>query len=330
MAETPVVPDPFLQQIIDEQKAAEEQARIKSEQNKKRNEAIRSGVSSVFQYGKILGEFEENVVNAIVSAYVKRQRHDDAVYKTRGYEEAAVKAAKAYASNPTQANYNKYLKEKAAYEKVAQEFQQITGEPWKVITTPEPEPKATEPVVQTNANTQSLQIQQDAETARENRRTGVAPASLPPSGVNVNDPRVQAYIKIGFTPEMAMAKVQSDIAAAGGGPGGGGSGTQIAYKLFTQQQTAGFANSMAQQLLGRDLSAEEIAKATEAINLQSKKSPTVTKTSGSTTVQTGGIDENVIVKEQIKVMPEYANYQQATTYFDAMLGALRGPAGGGI
>lgn len=173
----------------------------------------------------------------------------------------------------------------------------------------------------------------DAETARENRRNlqplnaTVTPGNTPIVGAS--DPRVQMLIKTGMTKEEAIAVVQSSVDTLVQG-GSGQGGTSSAFKLFTEQETAGFANSIAQQLLGRELTTDEIARATQAINVQSKASPTVTKTSGTSTVQTGGIDERQIVKEELQLAPEFANYQQATTYFDAMLGALRGPAGGGI
>lgn len=152
--------------------------------------------------------------------------------------------------------------------------------------------------------------------------------------VSENDPRVQKYITVlGYTKEQAIAQVQADVALlnAGGGSGGGsGSSTQQSYRLFSQQETAAFANQIAQQLIGRELSAEEIAQATQKLNTQIKATPVVTKTTGSTTVQTGGVDEQQFIKEQMQLTPEYSGYQMATTYFDSMLDALRGPAGGGI
>lgn len=174
----------------------------------------------------------------------------------------------------------------------------------------------------------------DAETARENRRNlqplnaTVTPGNTPI--VTASDPRVQILMKTGMTKDEAIAAVQNSIDALNLGGGGGTPSEQSAFKLFTEQETAGFANSIAQQLLGRELTADEIARATQTINVQSKASPTTTKTTGTTTVQTGEIDERQIVKEELQLAPEFANYQQATTYFDAMLGALRGPAGGGI
>ena len=177
-------------------------------------------------------------------------------------------------------------------------------------------------------------IIQDAETARENRRNlqplqaTVTPDNAP--AVNPNDPRISLYMKLGMTRSEAIAAVATSVGNIGLGDGGGGLGNQSAYKIFTEQETAGFANQIAQSLLGRELTADEIAKTTQSINVESKKSPITSKSIGGSTVQSGGIDERQIVKEELQLAPEFANYQQATTYFDAMLGALRGPAGGGI
>jgi hypothetical protein len=36
------------------------------------------------------------------------------------------------------------------------------------------------------------------------------------------------------------------------------------------------------------------------------------------------------MEQEAQANPEFAAYQQATTYFDSMLETLRGPVGGGI
>lgn len=107
------------------------------------------------------------------------------------------------------------------------------------------------------------------------------------------------------------------------------SSTSRQYRQFTQQQVQGMAETQFQESIGRAATAEEVANVQQQLNAAEKASPTIS-TSGATSVTSGGVDEQQLVKQIAEMSPEYANYQQATTYFDAMLGALRGPAGGGI
>lgn len=131
----------------------------------------------------------------------------------------------------------------------------------------------------------------------------------------------------GLNPTIdAIAAAQAVL----GGDGGGGGGTSKSYKVYSEQETSNLANTIAQNLLGRTATAEELARATQNLNVESKANPTVTTSTGGATVTSGGIDSQEILKQEFKLAPEYETYQKATTYFDAMIGALRGPAGGGV
>lgn len=132
----------------------------------------------------------------------------------------------------------------------------------------------------------------------------------------------------GLNPTIdAIAAAQSVL---GGGSSGGGGGTSKSYKVYSEQETSNLANTIAQNLLGRAATVEELARATQNLNVESKLNPTVTTSTGGATVTSGGIDSQEILKKEFKLAPEYETYQKATTYFDAMIGALRGPAGGGV
>jgi hypothetical protein len=69
----------------------------------------------------------------------------------------------------------------------------------------------------------------------------------------------------------------------------------------------------------------------QSLNTTLRENPNVTKVSAKGNVTTsGGIDERGFMQQQAEANPEFANYQKATTYFDAMLSTLQGPVGGGI
>lgn len=137
---------------------------------------------------------------------------------------------------------------------------------------------------------------------------------------------------VGINPTLeAIAAAQAmNAPATGSGGGGGGYARQASYNVYSNEQTQSIADSVAQNLLGRALTADELTRVTQNLNIESKANPSITQSTGGMTVQSGGINEQQSVKNQLELAPEYKNYQQATTYFDAMLGALRGPAGGGI
>jgi hypothetical protein len=149
----------------------------------------------------------------------------------------------------------------------------------------------------------------------------------------------------GMTYDQAVAALypSSTPSPTTGSPGSSGMPSRTVsvnknVQTFTAQQLEGAATQYAQDLLGRALTSSELARITKFTNTEAMANPqisrTVTKnkTSGSTSTTTtkGGIDEGQIIKSQIEENPEYANYQKATTYFDAMTRALQGPVGGGI
>lgn len=181
-----------------------------------------------------------------------------------------------------------------------------------------------------------------APTGSTTGATGVAPTS------GVADPAlVKLYMSMnpGVTLAQATAAVQAVTPAPTAGTGGSGGGgpkntvmTQRTSTTYTQQQVEGFARSVAQNALGRDLSDEEWKNLTRSVNAAERKSPTVTRTatnySGSSTNQKistkGGMDEQQFVQNKLEQGDEFSAYQKATTYFDAMISSLRGPVGGGI
>jgi hypothetical protein len=144
-----------------------------------------------------------------------------------------------------------------------------------------------------------------------------------------------------YAPAKAPAAALTPLAATG--PTGNGpsssSQTSKSVKQYSTQQVLGLAESAFKAAVGRTATAEELATLRDHINAEEKKNPTISKSfsrsngsgaSSSSTVTSGGVDETQLAKTFAEQNPEYASYQQATTYFDAMMGALRGPAGGSI
>lgn len=114
--------------------------------------------------------------------------------------------------------------------------------------------------------------------------------------------------------------------------------TQRSVTQYSAQQLQSAATDAAQQAIGRALTSGELKRLTAHINALEAQSPTITtqttvsrKGGSSTSSRTrGGIDETQAMRSWAEANPEYASYQQATTYFDSMLSALRGPAGGSV
>jgi uncharacterized protein involved in outer membrane biogenesis len=287
----------------------------------------------------------------------------DAYNVTKRTEDNAKTYEDRYNNNPSAKNTKKWLETQADYKEETDRYLEITGTPWKKDLTFAPEVIAYIEKIKTKDTSETAKVPtQDIETSRESRRlisqastaaqlqmetdreTRKVDTSQPltptidgPAAqvlITADDPRVQRYVRTGlYTLQEAIQIVtgqQAVLDAAGAGGDGGGSTTQSSYKTFSTQQTESFANAIAQNLIGRALTPEELMRATDKLNIESKASPTVVKTVGGSTVQSGGIDAEQSIKSQLELAPEYANYQQATTYFDAMLGALRGTAGGGI
>jgi hypothetical protein len=218
-------------------------------------------------------------------------------------------------------------------------------------------PPAPEPVVKPGStNTPGTGVGSASNAAMESRDAArsagrnAAPAPARSSTLPAIDPNV---VKDYMTSNPGMTYDQAVAALYGGPVDDAGTGTYSSntsidkrVQTFTAQQLEGAATQYAQQLLGRALTAAELASVTNFTNAQAIANPEISKTvssssgysqdgsssssSRSSTTTSGGIDSGQLIKSQIEENPEYAAYQKATTYFDSMLSALRGPVGGGI
>lgn len=182
----------------------------------------------------------------------------------------------------------------------------------------------------TAAETQSREV---ARSAGRNAGVGALPAVV----AQVADPNVQRIIDAAAKAGIQLSVDPNGgvvVDPTGGGGGGGGGSMASTRKQTTQyslQQVRSAADSIYQNSIGRALNDEELRMLHQSLNNTFKKNPEVTKVSAKGNVTTsGGVDARGFIEQEAQANPEFAAYQKATTYFDAMLNTLRGPVGGGI
>lgn len=233
------------------------------------------------------------------------------------------------------------LNAQAALEPIVAEYVKVFGtEPpgYKAASTLSKETGRTEDQMRQGAKAippTAIQTQsrEAARSAGRNAGVGAVPAVVAQS----SDPNVQRIIdaaaKAGL--QISVDPTGQVIATPGaGGPGSGGgsmASTRKQTTQYTMQQVRSAADSIYQNSIGRALNDEELRMLHQSLNTAFKESPDVTKMSAKGDVVTsGGLDARGFIEQQAEANPEFANYQKATTYFDAMLDTLRGPVGGGI
>jgi hypothetical protein len=132
------------------------------------------------------------------------------------------------------------------------------------------------------------------------------------------------------------------------------SSSSINVKKFNLQEVQGLAVKAFQDAIGRAPTQQELQSFLSSLNTAERSNPTVssgstftsrvtektgaksastadtTSSTSSSSTSSGGLDETQFAQNYAESMQGYSGYQKATTYFDAMLGALRGPAGGGF
>ena len=108
--------------------------------------------------------------------------------------------------------------------------------------------------------------------------------------------------------------------------------TTTSVHRYTMEEAQGYAVAAFRNAIGREPSQEELATFLDSFN--ANQTPSVTRThyanGSATSVTTGGTDEAMLARNLAQQNPEFSGYQKATTYFDAMLGALQGPVGGSV
>lgn len=178
-------------------------------------------------------------------------------------------------------------------------------------------------------------VQSESREAARSAGRNAAPSAAVSAVAQTADPYLQSIIdsaaKKGIQLSVAEAITAAGLGTGGGGGGGSMASTRKQTTQYTMQQVRSAADSIYQNSIGRALNDDELRMLHQSLNGALKAEPTVTKTSAAgNSVTTGGVDERGFMQQQAEANPEFANYQKATTYFDAMLGSLQGPVGGGI
>ena len=118
---------------------------------------------------------------------------------------------------------------------------------------------------------------------------------------------------VGATVPTARYDVLTDIISGGGEDGDGPTTTRQTY-VTSASQTAKLVNTIAADLLERDLTKAEQAKYLKMINAEQRKQPSV-QTSGKGFVTTqGGVDEQQFITEKLQATDEAKNVRATDAY----------------
>ncbi len=276
---------------------------------------------------RIEREIKTNLSSKYGQAYRKREDLIEKYGKTGDpKDKQAVLAAQA-ALEPIVAEYEKVFGTQPPGYKPTPTLSKATG---RTEGQQRQEAKAVPP---TAVQTESREV---TRSAGRNAGTGVTPAVVATS----SDPYIQNIINTAAKAGIQLSVAEATAAAAnglnaGGGGGGGGGGSMASTRKqttqYTLQQVRSAADSIYQNSIGRALNDDELRMLHQSLNAAFKESPEVTKISAKgNATSSGGLDPRGFIEQQAEVNPEFANYQKATTYFDAMVNTLQGPVGGGI
>jgi hypothetical protein len=129
---------------------------------------------------------------------------------------------------------------------------------------------------------------------------------------------------LGVTTAPTRYDVLASLREDGGGDGSGPKTTRQTY-VTSPTQTAKLLDTVAQDLLGRNLTKAEKAKYTSLINAEQKRQPAVQTTGTGFTTTQGGVDEEQFLTEKLQATGEAKNYRATDAYTVMMqeLGGLR-------
>lgn len=316
--------------VADRKKREQDIARVAEENSKKRGAPVtEKRLNPQTEAGKAAKTREnvekinkQDLANRYSQAFRTRENLIEKYAKTGDpKDKQAVLRAQA-ALEPLVAEYTKVFGNEPVGYKPAANLSEPTG---RTEGQMRQEAKAVPP---TASQTQAREI---ARSTGRNAAPSVAVSAV----AQTADPYLQSIIdsaaKQGIQLSVAEAMTAAGLGTGGGGGGGSMASTRKQTTQYTMQQVRSAADSIYQNSIGRALNDDELRMLHQSLNGALKAEPTVTKTSASgDSVTTGGVDERGFMQQQSEANPEFANYQKATTYFDAMLGSLQGPVGGGI
>ena len=129
---------------------------------------------------------------------------------------------------------------------------------------------------------------------------------------------------IGATTAASRYDVLASLMEDGGDGTSGPTTTRQTY-VTSPTQTAKILDTVAQDLLGRNLTKVEKAKYTSLINAEQKRQPSVTVSGAGFSTTQGGVDEEQFVTEKLQATGEAKTYRATDAYTVMMqeLGGLR-------
>jgi hypothetical protein len=130
---------------------------------------------------------------------------------------------------------------------------------------------------------------------------------------------------VGATTPTARYDVLSDIIANGDEEGAGGPKTTKQTYVTSASQTAKLLNTIAVDLLERNLTKAEQAKYLKIINAEQRRQPSIQTTGDGSTTTMGGVDEEQLITEKLQATSEAKNVRATDAYTVLMkeFGGLR-------
>jgi hypothetical protein len=130
---------------------------------------------------------------------------------------------------------------------------------------------------------------------------------------------------VGTTTPVKRYDVLASIVSDANGQGSGGSSTSKQTYITSASQTAKLLNTVAVDLLERNLTKAEQAKYLKIINDAQRKQPSVQTQSDGSSVTMGGVDEQQLITEKLQATPEAQKVRATDAYTVLMqeLGGLR-------
>lgn len=159
---------------------------------------------------------------------------------------------------------------------------------------------------------------------------GLKPAQTPTTGTGGND--LSGIVSsLGLSGAAATAFANHLNSLSSTASGSGGAGTKTTVTQYNPDDLIPLITPIWRQATGSDATNEQILAITEAVNAAMKQNPKVAKTTGGASASKNvipALKPQEVIQEQASAAPGTADFQAATTYYDTLLQALKGPMGG--
>ena len=103
------------------------------------------------------------------------------------------------------------------------------------------------------------------------------------------------------------------------GSGSGSGGTRYSYTEANEADVRVLANGLAEEMIGRRITEKEFEKLLKRVRKEEGDSPTISRSSGSTTRTEAGItnaEREEVLAEVLRENPEWKKYQMDTASLD--------------